>query len=114
MSQQIVTWVLGVLATILGGTNLVTLVQLRSLRAKGVHEAEAAHIANLQTIIHEQGDEISRLSIRLEAQEKKTAECGRECEERIARLQEQSDKQQEQYERIINSLRAANVKGLNI
>lgn len=107
MSQQILTWALGVIATILTGTNIATLVQLRSIRAKGVHEAEAAHITNLQTVIHEQGGEISRLSERLEAQEKKTSECGAKCEERITALQAQ-------YDKIIASLRAAKVKGLNL
>lgn len=107
MGSQVLTWALGILATILGGTNLVTLVQLRSLRAKGAYEAEAAHITNLQSVIHSQGEEIGRLSTRLEAQENKTTECGKRCEERIEALQEQ-------YDKIIASLRAANVKGLKL
>lgn len=114
MSSQVLTWVLGILATILGGTNLVTIVQLRSVRAKGNYEAESVQIKNLNTIIDLTREEVQRLSSRLKAQEEeteaqkqKTSECGKRCEEQIAALQEQHNK-------FIESLRAANLKGLNL
>lgn len=87
MAATILNWVLGVLTLLLGGTNIVTLVQLRSLRAKGTYEAESVQIENLRRIIETNGEEIARLSVRLKAQEDKTDECGKKCEERLDRLE---------------------------
>ena len=107
MAATILNWVLGVLTLIFGGTTLVTLVQLKSLRKKGSYEAESVGIQNLQNVIHLQGEEIARLSDRLQAQEHKTAECGQRCEERITRLQEQ-------YDALIGALKGANIRSLNL
>lgn len=87
MAATILNWVLGLLTLLLGGTNIVTLVQLRSLRAKGTYEAESVQIENLRRIIETNGEEIARLSVRLKAQEDKTDECGKKCEERLDRLE---------------------------
>ncbi len=87
MAATILNWVLGLLTLILGGTNIVTLVQLKSLRAKGAFEAESVQIANLRQIIETNGQEIARLSARLKVQEDKTDECGKKCEERLDRLE---------------------------
>lgn len=99
--------VLSILTLLLTGTNIVTLVQLRSLRRKASYEADSVKIGNLQTIIGLQGEEIKRLSGRTEYLENKVQECGARCEERIVVLQQQ-------YNDMVSSLRAANVKGLNL
>lgn len=95
--------ILSVITLLLGGTNVVTFVQLKSLRRKGEGEADSVAIHNLQDVINLQGQEIARLSNRLQAQEDKTDECGKRCEDRITALQSK-------YESIINALRASGVK----
>lgn len=97
------TTILSILTLLLGGTNIVTLAQLRSLRRKAGYEADALKIANLQKIIDVLEGEVTRLAGRLEAQENKTEECGKRCEERIAALQDR-------YESIVKTLRASGVK----
>lgn len=96
MATTVLNWILGILTLLLSGTNIVTFVQLKSLKAKGAYEAESVQIANLKEIIHTNGEEIQRLSQRLEAYEKKYDECGKRCQEEI--------------ERIYASLRAAKIK----
>ena len=87
MAATVLNWILGVLTLLLGGTNIVTLVQLKSLRAKGTYEAESVHIQNLQAAVQTLQSENERIENRLKAQEAKTDECGKKCEERLDRLE---------------------------
>ena len=95
--------ILSIITLLLGGTNIVTFVTLRSLKRKGNYEADGAGIANLQTVIDLQGSEIKRLSERLTAAEKKNEEDREKYEARIARLQEQ-------YDSLVSALRTSGMK----
>lgn len=87
MAAAVLNWILGILTLLLGGTNIVTLVQLKSLKAKGNYEAESVHIQNLQAAVATLQAENERMERRLKAQEDKTDECGKRCEERLDQLE---------------------------
>lgn len=64
--MQILLWALGILATVLGGLNIMQLLTFRSFKRKAMAEADAAEIASLSEIIKQNQAEIGRLSERLQ------------------------------------------------
>lgn len=61
--------ILSILVTLLGGTNIVTLAQLTSLKRKGSAEADQAQITSLTMIIEANQKEIARQNDRIIALE---------------------------------------------
>lgn len=96
-------WILSIITILLTGTNIVTLVQLKSLRAKGTYEADAVRINNLQTIIDLQGKEIERLNAR---QLESETRCDEKCRHYEERIEELTNK----YNSLADALRATGVK----
>lgn len=94
--------ILEFLAAMLAGTNIVTFVQLRSLKKKGAAEADGAEINNLKSIIHMQSEEISRLQARLGATEEKADRDRIKYEQELSELREK-------YNSLITALQAAGI-----
>lgn len=107
MASTVLNWILGVLTILFAGTNIVTLVQLKSLKRKGSYEADAVRINNLQTIIDLQGEEIKRLNQR-------QLESETRCDEKCRRYEERIEELTNKYNSLADALRAANLKGLNL
>lgn len=64
MTEEILKWILGVLASILAGTNILQFVNNRQLRRKMSAEGYQAEIVSLQKIIDGNVQEIERLQRR--------------------------------------------------
>lgn len=65
MTEQIVIWALGVLATVLGGLNVMQLLTFRAYKRQRNAEADRAEIESLSAIIRQNQAEIGRLTERL-------------------------------------------------
>ena len=65
MTTQIVTWILGLLATVLGGLNIMQLLTFRAYKRQRNAEADQAEINSLSKIIERNQAEIGRLSQRV-------------------------------------------------
>ena len=65
MTEQILIWALGVVATILGGLNIMQLLTFRAYKRQRNAEADKAEIESLSEIIRQNQAEIGRLSERL-------------------------------------------------
>ena len=61
MTEQIVTWILGILTTLFGGLNVFQWITLRSYKRVKAAEADRMEIENLQMVIRTMQDEIARL-----------------------------------------------------
>ena len=61
MSEQILIWALGVLATVLGGLNIMQLLTFRAYKRQRNAEADSAEIESLSKIITQNQAEIGRL-----------------------------------------------------
>lgn len=81
MTEQIITWVLGVLATLLGGLNIMQLFTFKSYKRKASAEAYQSEIDSLRSIIEANQAEIGRLSQRLEACDAREIENNRRYDE---------------------------------
>ena len=77
----IITWALGVLATILGGLNIMQLLTFNSYKRKTSAEAYQAEINSLRSIIESNQAEIGRLSQRVEYQDRRDFENSRKYDE---------------------------------
>ena len=65
MTEQILTWVLGVLATLSGGLNIFQLLTFNAYKRQRNAEADQEEIKSLSEIIRQNQAEIGRLSERL-------------------------------------------------
>lgn len=97
------TWILGIITTLLTGTNIVTLVTLRSVRRKGSYEADAVRIDNLQKIIDLQGKEIERLTTR-------QLESETHCNEKCQHYEQKIEELQNKYDSLVSAMRSAGMK----
>lgn len=97
------TTILGIVTTLLAGTNIVTLVTLRSVRRKGTYEADAVRIDNLQKIIDLQGKEIERLNTR-------QVENEQHCNEKCLHYEQKIEELQAKYDSLVGAIRGAGVK----
>ena len=61
MTEQIVTWILGIIATLFGGLNIFQWITLRSYKRVKAAEADRMEIENLRLVISSMQDEIKRL-----------------------------------------------------
>ena len=61
MTEQIVTWILGIIATLFGGLNVFQWITLRSYKRVKAAEADRMEIENLRLVISSMQDEIKRL-----------------------------------------------------
>ena len=61
MAEQIITWVLGILATLFGGLNIFQWITLRSYKRVKAAEADRMEIENLRLVIETMQGEIKRL-----------------------------------------------------
>ena len=91
---QITTWALGVLATILGGLNIMQLLTFRSFKRKASAEAYQAEIESLSKIIQQNQAEIGRLSERLSLADQRAMEQ----ENKYNTLYEKFDKMRDEFE----------------
>lgn len=103
MTAATLNFILSMVTILLTGTNIVSLVQIKSLKRKGGAEADRAEIDNLLAIITMQGNEIERLSKRLSQQEEKNDNDRKHYEERITAMQNQ-------YDVLLSALRASGVQ----
>ena len=74
MSEQILIWALGVLATVLGGLNIMQLLTFRAYKRQRNAEADSAEIESLSKIITQNQAEIGRLNERLTLADKRAFE----------------------------------------
>ena len=74
MTEQILTWVLGILTTLFGGLNIFQWITLRSYKRVKAAEADRQEIDNLRSIINGMQAEIGRLQSRLEETERRAYE----------------------------------------
>lgn len=72
--MDIVNAILGIVASLLAGTNVITLLQLRAIRRKSSAEADQEQIRSLNMIIAGNVQEIARLQERLSSLEQKYAD----------------------------------------
>lgn len=61
MESEILTWALGILASLFGGLNIFQWITLRSYKRVKAAEADRMEIENLRLVITTMQDEISRL-----------------------------------------------------
>lgn len=61
MESEILTWALGILASLFGGLNIFQWITLRSYKRVKAAEADRMEIENLRLVISTMKDEISRL-----------------------------------------------------
>lgn len=94
MAQEIITWVLGVVATILGGANIFQWITLRSYKRLKSAEAYQAEIESLSSIIRQNQAEIGRLSQRIEDYDRRELENSN----RYNTLWEKYDKLRDEFE----------------
>ena len=74
MTEQIITWALGIIATLFGGLNIFQWITLRSYKRVKAAEADRQEIENLQLVINSMQAEIGRLRERLDEAEKRAYE----------------------------------------
>ena len=78
MTEQIVTWILGIVATLFGGLNIFQWITLRSYKRLKAAEADSKEIANLQatidTIQKRMNAQILLLELRVQDAEKRAQE----------------------------------------
>lgn len=74
MTEQIITWVLGILTTLFGGLNIFQWITLRSYKRVKAAEADRQEIENLRLVIDSMQAEIGRLQTRLDEAEKRAYE----------------------------------------
>lgn len=94
MTEQIVIWALGVLATVLGGLNVMQLLTFRAYKRQRNAEADSAEIESLSKIITQNQAEIGRLNERLTLADKRAFEQ----ENRYNALYEKYDKMRDEFE----------------
>ena len=86
MVEQIITWSLGILATLFGGLNIFQWLTLRSYKRVKAAEADKAEIDTLRTIIESNQAEIGRLSQRLLLAEQREVEMRNKYDELYQRF----------------------------
>lgn len=94
MTTQIVTWLLGLLATVLGGLNIMQLLTFRAYKRQRNAEADRAEIESLSEIIKQNQAEIGRLSQRLIDSDRRTMEL----EGKYNTLYDRYDKIRDEFE----------------
>ena len=94
MTEQIITWALGVVATVLGGANIFQWITLRSYKRLKNAEAYQAEIESLSAIIRQNQAEIGRLSQRIEDYDRRELENSN----RYNTLWEKYDKLRDEFE----------------
>ena len=93
MTEQLVIWGLGVVATVLGGLNIMQLLTFRAYKRQRNAEADSAEIDSLSKIIERNQAEIGRLSQRLNDADQRALEQDRRYEE----LSNKYDKLREEF-----------------
>ena len=94
MIEQVVIWALGVLATVLGGLNIMQLLTFRAYKRQRNAEADRAEIQSLSDIIKQNQAEIGRLSQRLIESERRSTDL----ENRYNTLFDKYDKMRDEFE----------------
>lgn len=94
MIEQIVIWALGVLATVLGGLNIMQLLTFRAYKRQRNAEADRAEIESLSEIIRQNQAEIGRLSQRLIDSDRRATEL----ENKYNALFDKYDKMRDEFE----------------
>ena len=94
MADQIIMWGLGILATVLGGLNIMQLLTFRSYKRQRNAEADKAEIDSLSAIIQQNQAEIGRLSKRIELADQRAMEQ----ENKYNALYEKYDKLRDEFE----------------
>lgn len=64
MTEQILTWILGILTTLFGGLNVFQWITLRSYKRVKAAEADRMEIENMRLVIESMRAEIERLNER--------------------------------------------------
>lgn len=77
----VLSWLLGILSTLLGGLNIFQWITLKSYKRVKAAEAASAEITSLSKIIEQNQAEIGRLSQRLNEADKRALEQDRRYEE---------------------------------
>jgi hypothetical protein len=72
--QELLTWVLGIIATLLGGVNILQWITLRSYKRLKSAEADKSEIEALRSIIDTMQAEIGRLNQRVEDADRRAME----------------------------------------
>ena len=96
MAEQIVTWVLGIIATLFGGLNIFQWITLRSYKRVKAAEADRAEIDNLRTTIDtiqkSMQAEIDRLQTRVEKAEARADKAEQRAADAEKRASENASK----------------------
>lgn len=91
---QVMTWIFGVLATVLGGLNIMQLLTFRAYKRQRNAEADKAEIESLSKIIEQNQAEIGRLNQRLLLADQRATEM----EGRYNTLYDKFDKMRDELE----------------
>ena len=94
MTEQIIIWALGLVATILGGLNIMQLLTFRAYKRQRNAEADKAEIESLSEIIRQNQAEIGRLSERLTLADQRAMEQ----ENKYNALYDKFDKMRDEFE----------------
>lgn len=94
MTEQIITWALGILATLFGGTSLYQWLSFRSYKRQQNALADQAEIKSLSEIIRQNQEEIGRLSQRLILADQRAVEQ----ENKYNMLYDKYDKLRDEFE----------------
>lgn len=94
MTEQIVIWALGVVATVLGGLNIMQLLTFKAYKRQRNAEADKAEIESLSKIITQNQAEIARLSERLTLADQRAMEQ----ENKYNLLYDRFDKMRDEFE----------------
>lgn len=76
MDSEILSWVLGILTTLLGGLNIFQLLTFRSYKRKANSEADQSEIKALRDIIDGMKEEIDRLQKRVDDADSRAVRIG--------------------------------------
>lgn len=79
--STVLTWLFGIISTLLGGLNIFQWITLKSYKRVKEAEAASAEITSLSKIIEQNQAEIGRLSQRLNEADKRALEQDRRYEE---------------------------------
>lgn len=96
MTEQIITWVLGAIATLFGGLNIFQWITLKSYKRLKAAEADRSEIENLKTTIetiqNSMQAEIDRLQQRVEKAEERADKAEERAEKAEQRASENASK----------------------
>ena len=98
MTEQIVTWILGIVATLFGGLNIFQWITLRSYKRLKAAEADSKEIANLQATIDTIQKSMNAQILLLERRVQDAEKRAQENADKYASLSKKYDALEKEFE----------------